>query len=95
MSTTSTTFITVTTSTAAATSTTAAAAATHRYLCEPPGAVFPVEDVECSKTHVGDFLFVKNEALTGCGIQRLRKVRSRKSGSGSASHQRKTQSGGT
>jgi hypothetical protein len=87
------TFATFTASAAAATSTTAAAAAAHRYLREAAGPVFLVEDVECSKTHVGYFLFAKNEALIGCGAQRLRKVRSRKSGCGCASHQRKTQSG--
>jgi hypothetical protein len=77
------------------TTTSAAAAATaHRYPREAAGPVFLVEDVECSKTHVGYFLFVKNEALIGCGVQRLRKVHSRKSGCGCASHQRKTQSGG-
>jgi hypothetical protein len=27
------------------------------------------------KTHVGHFLFAKNEPLIGCGVQRLRKVR--------------------
>ena len=81
-----------TAATATATSSAAAAAAAHRYLREASGAVFPVEDVECSKTHVEHFLFVKNEALIGCGVQRLRKVGSRKSGW--ASHQRKTQSGG-
>jgi len=89
---TSTTFTTFTTSTAAATATTAAAAAAHRYRREATGAVFLVEDVERRKTHVDHFLFVKNEALIGCRVQRLRKVRSRKSGC--ASHQRKTQSGG-
>jgi len=68
------------------------AAAAARHLREAAGAVFLVEDVECRKTHVGHFLFAKNEALIGCGVQRLRKVRSRKSGC--ASHQRKTQSGG-
>jgi hypothetical protein len=73
---------------------TSTAAATARYLREAAGAVFLVEDVECSKTHVGHFLFAKNEALIGCGVQRLRNVRSRKSGCGCASHQRKTQSGG-
>jgi hypothetical protein len=76
------------------TSTAAAAPAAHRYLREAAGAVFLVEDVECGKTHVGYFLFAKNQALIGCGAQRLRKVRSRKSGCGCASHQRKTQSGG-
>jgi hypothetical protein len=69
---TTTTSTTATTSTPAATSTTttsaAAAAAAHRYLREAAGAVFLVEDVECSKTHVGHFLFAKNEALIGCGV---------------------------
>jgi hypothetical protein len=71
-----------------------AAAAAARFVREAADAVFPVEDVERGKTHVGHFLFVKNEALIGCGVQRLWKVRSRKGGCGCASHQRKTQSGG-
>jgi hypothetical protein len=71
---------------------TAAAAAAARYLREVAGAVLLVEEVECSKTHVGYFFFAKDEALIGCGVQRLRNVRSRNSGC--ASHQRKTQSGG-
>jgi hypothetical protein len=79
--------------TATSTATTAAAAAA-RDLGQAAGAVFLVEDVECSKTDVGYFLFAKNEALIGCGVQRLRNVRSRKSGRGCASRQRKTQSGG-
>jgi hypothetical protein len=79
---------------AGATAAASAAAAAVCYLREAAGGIFPIEDVECSKTHVGHFLFIKNEALIGCGIQRLRKVRSRKSGCGCASHQRKTQSGG-
>jgi hypothetical protein len=69
---------------------TATAAACH--LHEAAGAVFPVEEVECRKTHVGHFLFAKNEALIGCGVQRLRNVRGRKGGCGCASHQRKSQS---
>ena len=85
---------TAATSATATSTTTTTAAAAARYLREAAGAVFLVEDVECSKTHVGHFLFVKNEALIGCGIQRLRKVRSRNSGCGCASYQRKTQSGG-
>ena len=69
---------------------TATAAACH--LHEAAGAVFPVEEVECRKTHVGHFLFAKNETLIGCGVQRLRNVRGRKGGCGCASHQRKSQS---
>jgi hypothetical protein len=79
----------------AATTTTSTAAAAARYLREAGGAVFLVEEVECSKTHVGYFLFAKNEALIGCGVQRLGNVRSRNSGCGCTSRQRKTQSGGT
>jgi hypothetical protein len=56
------------------------AAAAARHLREAAGAVFPVEEVECRKTHVGHFLFAKNEALIGCGVQRLRNVGGRKSG---------------
>jgi hypothetical protein len=79
----------------AATTTTSTAAAAARYLREAGGAVFPVEEVECSKTYVGYFLFAENEALIGCGVQRLRNVRGGNSGCGCASRQRKTQSGGT
>jgi hypothetical protein len=50
---------------AAATMTAAAAAAAARYLHQAAGAVFLVEDVECSKTHVRNFLFAQNEALIG------------------------------
>jgi hypothetical protein len=57
--------------------------------------VFLVEEVECSETHVRYFLFAKHEALIGCGVQRLRNVRSGNSRCGCASRQRKTQSGGT
>jgi hypothetical protein len=70
------------------------AAAAARHLREAAGAVFPVEEVECRKTHIGHFLFAKNEALIGCGVQRLRNVGGRKSGCGCASRQRKTQSSG-
>jgi hypothetical protein len=73
----------------------ATAAAAARYLREAGGAVFLVEEVECSKTYVGYFLFAKNEPLIGYGVQKLRIVRSRRSRCGCASHQRKTQSGGT
>jgi uncharacterized protein involved in copper resistance len=66
-----------TTATATAAST---AAATARYLGEAAGAVFLVEQVECSQTDVGYFLFAKNEALIGRGVQRLGNVRSRNSG---------------
>jgi hypothetical protein len=62
----------------ASTASTAAAAA--RQLREAGGAAFPVEEVECRKTHVGHFFFAKNEALIGCGTQRLRNVGGRKSG---------------
>jgi hypothetical protein len=47
------------TAASAATAATAAAAA-HRYLREAAGAVFLVEDVERSKTHVGYFLFANS-----------------------------------
>jgi len=79
---------------AAAAMTATSAAATARYLREAGGAVFPVEEMECSKTYVSYFLFAKNEALIGCGVEGLRNVRRRNSGCGCASYQRKTQSGG-
>ena len=66
------------------------AAACH--LHEAAGVIFPVEEVECRKTHVGHFLFAKNKAVIGCGVQRLRNVGSRNGGCGCASHQRKPQS---
>jgi len=71
-----------------------AAAAAARHLNEAAGVVFPVEEVECRETHVGHFLFAKNEALIGWAVQRLRNVGGWKGGCGCASHQRKTQSGG-
>jgi hypothetical protein len=79
----------------AATTTTSAAAAAARDLREAGGAVFPVEEVECSKTNVRYFLFAENEALIGDGVRRLRNVSRGNSGCGCASRQRKTQSGGT
>jgi hypothetical protein len=57
-----------------------AAAAAARLVREAGGAVFLVEEVECSKTHVGYFFFAENEALIGYGVQRLRNVRSGNSG---------------
>jgi hypothetical protein len=74
---------------------TSTAAATARYLGEAGDATFLVEEVECSQTDVGYFLFAKNEALIGCGVQRLGKVRSCNRRCGCASYQRKTKSGGT
>jgi hypothetical protein len=76
-----------TTSTASATTTASSAAAAARYLHEAAGAVFLVKEVECRKAHVDHFLFTKNEALIGRGVQRLRNVRGRKRGCGCASHQ--------
>jgi hypothetical protein len=70
----------------------ASTAAAARQLREAAGAVFPVEEVECRKTHIGHFLFAKHEALIGCGVWILRNVGGRKSGCGCASRQRKTQS---
>jgi hypothetical protein len=67
---------TAVTSTAAVAST---AAATARHLDEAGGAVFPVEEVECGKTHVRHFLFAEDEALVGAGVQKLRNVSVRKS----------------
>jgi hypothetical protein len=53
---------------APATTMASTAAAAARHLREGAGVVFPVEEVECRKTHVGHFLFAKNEALIGCGV---------------------------
>jgi hypothetical protein len=83
-----------TTSTATATTMASTAAAAARHLREAAGAVFPVEEVECGKTHVGHFLFAKDEALIRCGVQSLRDVGGRKSRCRCASRQRKTQSSG-
>jgi hypothetical protein len=58
-----------TTTSASATTMASAAAAAARHLREAAGAVFPVEEVECRKTYIGHFLFAKNEALIGCGVQ--------------------------
>jgi hypothetical protein len=76
-----------TTATVTATST---AAATARQLRESGDTAFLVEEVECSQTDVGYFLFAKNEALIGCGVQRLGNVGICNRGCGCASHQRKT-----
>ena len=81
-------------SAATATAMTSTAAA-PRQVREARSAAFPVEEEECGKTHVSHFLFAENEALIGCGVERLRNVSGRKSGCRCASHQRKTQSGGT
>jgi hypothetical protein len=62
------------------------AAAAARHLRESAGAVFLVEEVECRKTHVGHFLFAKDETLIRRGVQSLRNVGGRKSGCGCASH---------
>jgi hypothetical protein len=81
----STTTATTTASTATAT-TVASTAAAARHLREAAGAVFLVEQVECRKTHVGHFLFAKDEALIRRGVQSLRNVGGRKSGCGCAPH---------
>jgi hypothetical protein len=57
--------------------------------------VFPIEEMERGETDVGHFLFVKNEALIGRGIVRLRDTGSGHCGCGCTTHQRKTQSGDT
>jgi hypothetical protein len=64
-----------------------AAAAAARHLREAAGAIFPVEEVECRKTHVGHFLFAKNEALIGHGIAGLGAVGRRRRGCGCATDQ--------
>jgi hypothetical protein len=51
--------------------------------------------MERGQTDVGHFLFAKNEALIGRGIVRLRDTGCGHRGCGCATHQRKTQSGGT
>jgi hypothetical protein len=63
-----------------------AAAAAARHLREAAGAVFLVEEVECRKTHVGHFLFAKDEALIRRGGQSFQNVGCRKSGCGRAPH---------
>src|SRR5262249_43798187 len=57
--------------------------------------VFLIEEMERGETDVGHFLFAKNEALIGRGIVGLRDISSWRRGCGCASHQGKTQSGGT
>jgi len=57
------------TTTTSATAMASAAAATARQLHEAAGVVFPVEEVERRKTHIGHFLIAKNEALiVGRGV---------------------------
>jgi hypothetical protein len=78
------------TATMAATTTVASAAtaaAAARHLHVAGRTVFPVEQVECRKTHVRHFLFAKDEALIGRSVQSLRAISSRKRGRGCASHQ--------
>jgi hypothetical protein len=78
---------TATTTTVAATATVApAAAAAARHLHVTGGAVLPVEQVECRKTHIRHFLFAKDEALIGRSVQSLRNIDGRKSGGRCASH---------
>jgi hypothetical protein len=57
--------------------------------------IFPVKEMERGQTDVGHFLFAENEALIGRGIVGLRNAGSGHRGCGCATHQRKTQSGGT
>jgi hypothetical protein len=57
--------------------------------------VFPIEEMERGEADVGHFLFAKNEALIGRGVVGLRNISSGHRGCGCATHQRKTQSGGT
>jgi hypothetical protein len=79
---------------AAATSAAATTAAAPRDLYAAAN-VFPIEEMERGETDVGHFLFVKNEALIGRGIVRLRDTGSGHRGCGCTTHQRKTQSGDT
>jgi hypothetical protein len=79
---------------AAATSAATTTAAAPRDLYAAAN-VFPIEDIERGETDVGHFLFVKNEALIGRGIVRLRDTGSGHCGCGCTTHQRKTQSGDT
>jgi hypothetical protein len=64
----------------------ATAAAAARHLHVTGCAVFPVEQVECRKTHVRHFLFAEDEALIGRSVQSLWNVDGRKSGGRCASH---------
>jgi len=57
--------------------------------------VLLVEQMERGETDVRHFLFAKNEALIGRGIVGLRDISGGHRGCGCATHQRKTQSGGT
>jgi hypothetical protein len=57
--------------------------------------VFLIEQMERGETDVGHFLFSKNEALIGRGIVGSRDISGGYRGCGCATHQRKTQSGGT
>jgi hypothetical protein len=76
---------------AAATTTTTAAAGQLHAAAE----IFTIEEMERGQTDVGHFLFAENEALIGRGIVGLRNAGSGHRGCGCATHQRKTQSGGT
>ena len=63
-----------------------AAAAAARQLHVTGRAVFPVEEVECRKTHVRHFLFAEDEALIGRSTESLWTISRRKRGRGCASH---------
>ena len=74
---------------------TAAAATAGQLHAAAAADVFPVEEIERGKTDVRHFLFAENETLVRRDIVGLREVGAGQCGSGCASHQRKTQSGGT
>ena len=57
--------------------------------------VLLIEQMESGETDVGHFLFAEDEALIGRGIVGLRDISSGHRRSGCATHQRKTQSGGS
>jgi hypothetical protein len=82
--------------TAAATAAmTAATAASAGQLHAATTNVFPVEEMEGGQTDVGHFLFAENEALIGRSSIGWLDIGSRQCRRRCATHQRKTQSGGT
>ena len=80
---------------AAATMATATATASAGKLDAAAADVFPIEQVERGEADVGHFLFAENEAMIGQAIVGCWDVAGRRRRCGCATHQRKTQSGGT
>jgi len=82
------------TATAASTAASTPAAASPRSL-HGVACVFLVEEMEGREADIGDFFFTERDRVAWHKVQFLRGVRGRHCGSGCASHEPKSQSGGT